>query len=187
MTTMGIILLRRGIFWRTHATHNRLRARVIGIPQLHQPKIHQHCLAGSMNNHILRLDIAVDDAFCVTVRQSIKQLATPRNNLGFGLRSLTHQFVCQTLPQHKIHYKIGIATILEEIRHAYKIRMAESRKNCRFPTKLITQTSERRRIQSRLRTHFLKCDRDIQSRVPGAIDRPHTSLTQQSHNTIALL
>ncbi len=56
----------------------------MGIPQLHQAKVHQRRPPIRAQKNVLGLDVAVHDALTVAIDQSIEQLPGPNERLGFG-------------------------------------------------------------------------------------------------------
>ncbi len=184
---MRIVLLRRSVFRRPHRTDRCARARIVGIPELHQPKIHQNDPSIGTHNHILRFDIAVDDTLAMTILQRIEQLVGPGAHLRFGQLPLSGDTLRQALPFDEIHHQVRIAGFLEEIGHAHQMRMAEIRQHRRFLLKLLTQLRQRLPVDFGLRQHLLDRARGIQPEIPDPVDCAHSALAQLPRHAIPSL
>ncbi len=84
VSLLGVVLLWRGVFWRTYASHHRARARLVGIYQLRQSEVNQHWSPLRGNDYIPRFDVAVDHALLVAIGEGLHQLSCPPKHFVFG-------------------------------------------------------------------------------------------------------
>jgi hypothetical protein len=118
---VGIVLLRRGVLRRTHRTNGRPRAGVIRIPELDQSEVDQHGLSIGADDHILGLDIPVDDAPTVAVRQGGQKLIGPSQHFPLGEHPLSLDTAGETLSLNVIHDQVHLAPLPEEVGHVHEV------------------------------------------------------------------
>jgi hypothetical protein len=158
-----------------------------GVPQLHQPEVHQHRLPVRANDDVLRLDVPVDDPLAVTVRQSAQQLVGPLQHLLLGQSALPLDAMIQTLTLDEVHHQVSVAAFLEEVGHPHQMRMVQASQDHGLLLELLTQLGQSLGIQAGLRDHLLQRHHNVKTHIPSAINRPHTSLPQQGYDTVATL
>ena len=184
---LNLVLLRRRIFRRAYATHGRLCARVVGIPQLDQAKVHQNHPPVGADDHVLRLDIAVDDALRVTVGQSIQNLTCPSQYLLLLHGTVSLDKSSQFLALDKIHDQVGVPPILKEIANPHEVRMAQASQDLRLLLELISQLGQSIRVYPRLSGHLFESHRDVESAVPRLVYGPHPALSKKGINAVTAL
>ncbi len=182
-----IVLLWGGILRRAHCPDSRPCARVMGIPQLNQPKVHQHCLPIRLDDDVLRFHVTVDDSLTMTVPKRIQQLPGPGQHLGFRQCSLSLDEFIQALPLDELHHQVGIALFLKEVGNADQVRVVQPGQYYRLLLELIPQLGQQARIQAGLGDHLLERHGDIQAGVPGTVNGSHPSLAQQGNDAVTVL
>ncbi|OQA12482.1 MAG: hypothetical protein BWY63_03748 [Chloroflexi bacterium ADurb.Bin360] len=127
MTGRAIILFGGRIFRGPHTAKRRLCARVARVPELSQSKIHQHHLTIRLNEHILGLDIAVDDPLSMAIAQGIKNLYAPGDDFRLRKSAMRDQRLVQADTQHQVHDQVGVSLPLEGIRDPHQVGVTEQR------------------------------------------------------------
>jgi hypothetical protein len=157
------------------------------IPQLHQPKVYQHRLPIGANDHVLRLDVPVDDSLAVTVRQSAQQLIGPLQHLFLRQSALPLNAMIQTLTLDEVHHQVSVAAFFKEVGHPHQMRMVQAGQDHSLLLELLAQLGQSLGIQTRLGHHLLQRHHDVKTHIPSTINRPHTPLPQQGYDTVATL
>lgn len=187
MSNVGTVLLGWGVLWCSHAPHHCSCMWVVGIPQLDEAKVHQYHPPIRPDDHVLWLDVPVDHALFVAVRQGIEQLIGPQENLILRQRTVSHNEIGQALPLDKVHNQIDVAAFLKVVDDADEVRMAQMSQNPGFPPKLLVQLEHRISVEPRLKPHLFYGDGHFEAEVPGAIDGPHPPSAEEGGNTITIL
>ncbi|OQA95219.1 MAG: hypothetical protein BWY25_02496 [Chloroflexi bacterium ADurb.Bin222] len=181
------VLLRRRVFRRPHTSHHRARLRIIRIPELDQTEIHEHGSPVGLQDDILGLDVAVDDALRVAVRERVEQLPGIGHHQRLRRRVPAGDAVREIVAFDEIHHQISVAAFLEEIRHAHQVGMAEPRECHSFLLELLPQLRQHPGIQPRLWNLLLQRHGDFEPQVPGAVDGAHAALPEMGHDAITVL
>ncbi len=181
------ILLQGGVGRRHSAAQRSLRVGVVGIPQLDQPKIHQHGPLIRTDDDVLGLDVAVDDSLAMAIGQGIQKLPGPDQHLGLRQKSMAAQQGIQALTDHKVHDQVSVTAFFKEVSHADQAGMLEPGQDGGLTLELIAQKGQRGRIQAGLRRHLFDRDGNIQTDIIGAINRPHPATPQQRGDPVSAL
>lgn len=185
VSLFSVVLLRRGVLRRTQPSHHRSRARVVGIYQLHQSEINQHCAPLRRDNYILRLDVAVDHALLVAIGEGIHQLLGPPKHLAFSQPPLLGDNFIQPLALNQIHHQIGVAILLEVIGDAGQVGAAEICQHLCFLLELLTKLRQCGPRSARIGYHLLERTADAKSAIHRLVDSTHATLAQQGDDPVA--
>ena len=150
-----VVLLRRGVLRTAHPAHRRPRARVLGVPQLDQSEVHEHRAAVAVDDHVVWLHVAMDDAPSVTVGKGAQQVLGQAQYLGFAQRTVRFDAACQAFPFDQLHDQVNTPALNEEVGHVHQIGVLEASQCARLLLKLLAQLCQREGVEIWLSRHLL--------------------------------
>ena len=130
-----------------------------------------------VDQDVLGLDVAMDDAFIVGELQGIADLRHDPERFG-GLQSAGPHRLAQIDAVHEFHDEITETAGLADIVNADNVRMAEHGERLG----LAHEPFGKRGILAELRRQNLDCDQPVQAVLPRLVHRSHAALTQQFEN-----
>jgi hypothetical protein len=114
-------------------THRHARAGELGVASAAgDAEIGDHAAAGVIEEHVVRLDVAVHDALAVRIAQRARRLGKNPAGLGGGQRPVLEQPVGQRLAAQELHCKICDLASLADAVDRDDVRMLEPRRDPRF-------------------------------------------------------
>jgi hypothetical protein len=130
-----------------------------------------------VEEHVFRLDVAVNDAFFVRILQRVTDLWHDLERL------LRREFAgLQRLPQidavHVLHQEKEVSSRLAEVVDRDDVRVAQLREGAGFTEEPLGE----RRILAHFRRQHFERDRAIESDLPRLVNGPHAALADELHN-----
>jgi hypothetical protein len=123
---------------------------------------------GAQQEHVFRLEIAVDHAEAVGLRQRAEDLAHDVDHALLAEREFVVEQLQQVGTLDELHDDVEqVAALGAEIEHAHRVRMIEPRRRLRFALEQLDHL----RAASQLEVEDLQRDRLLEHAVPGAVHR----------------
>ena len=161
-----------------HGTDERSLGREARCNRVGQPKVHDLGRAVGEAHHILRLEIAMDDAVAVGVLQGSTDLA----GIGDDLADFCRGLVVQGVTLDQFHHDEGRTIRLSSIVHSDDVGLVElGRGSC-----LVQQARPALGVQASL-VQNLDGDVALKQDVVGAIDDAHATPAQFGVEPVALI
>ena len=180
-------VLRGGELVGPHPPHDVLGLRPSGVPEFHQPEVHQYSPSVGPDDDVLGFDVPVEDIAGMAVGQRVHQLEAPAGHLGRGQGALPADDLVQALPFHKVHHQEGASAPFKEIGDPGEVEMGEGGQRPGFLVELGPQLGQGVGVNTGLRDHLLDGDGNVQVEVPGPVDGAHPALSQQAGDAIAVV
>ena len=131
-------LLRREV---VRAPHEHVRAREarlpVGLHQAGDAEVGELDAAVSGQQHVLRLDVAVDHPLGVRVGERPAHLHADAHRLLGGQRALAAHEALQVLAVHQLHHEVGAVGVLAAVEQAHQVRVGEARHQHGLPAEAL--------------------------------------------------
>ena len=131
--------------------------------------------------HVGRLDVAVNDAGLVRVTQPIQHLDDDRDLLRDRQRRALAQPPQQVLPLEQLHHDVGRAVgVIAEIEDRDDAGVAQARDRARLAFEALLLFG----VAGRLGEHDLERDVALEHRVEGLVDGPHAAASERLEDLV---
>ena len=123
---------------------------------------------------VLRLDVAVDDAFVVGELERLADLRDDRQRL-LGRQPPGLLDLAQVAAVHEFHHQVMQRARLPEIMHGDDVRMVQAGQGAGFAVEPLGKAG----VACCGRRQDLQRHQPVQGRLPGLIDRAHAALADE--------
>ena len=137
------------------------------------------------DDHVLRLDVAVDHAPVVAMSEGSDQLPCPAKNFLFGHFSLLGDDFIQPPAVDKVHHQIGVTVFFKVIADTGQVGVAQPGQQLRFLLELFAKFRQRTALGARIGDHLLERTADVEHSVHRFVDGAHATLAHQGDDTVA--
>jgi hypothetical protein len=151
-----------------------LRVAGRGDDELREAEVGQLDTALDVHEHVLGLDVAVDDALVVRVLERVADLGHDRQGLARREAALAHQ-PAQVRALDELHQQEPALARLAEIVDAHDAGMVEPREQACLAQEALGEA----RVPGRAGREDLERDVAVELPVPRAVDDPHAALADE--------
>ena len=148
------------------------RQVVVGLQFLDEAQIGQFHLAVGRQQHVVRLHVAVDQAFLVGFLQSLADLGDDANRFFLVLAAIALDFLAQRLALDELHDQVMRCAFLSEVQCFDDVRMIDLLGDVVFELKAF----ENDRVGEQMLRHHLDGDNIAAGAVPAAVNSAHAPL-----------
>ena len=161
-----------------------------GHPEIGEQRVRRHArlAAGGAQEHVLGLEVAVHDAVRVGVRQCVRQLGGPAEDVGERLRAAPAETVAEALALHQRHgvpqhrrAQAGLGGDLAGIEEGKDVGVLKARGEAD-----LAQEPVGAQAGGQLGPEDLDRDRAIVADVVGAIDHGHAAAAELPLESVAV-
>ena len=146
----------------------------LGAEERGQAEIHEPHPAARVDQHVLGLDVAVDDPGLVGVLERLGDLWHEVEDVALGDRTV-FQELPQARPLHIFHHQAVELLRLVDVEHRHDERVPQLRERARLAEEPLLEGV----IGLEVGPDDLDGDKPVQERLPTLVDHPHAAMTQQ--------
>lgn len=180
-------LLWRHIIGRANHAPQRRQVRRLGallfcggLGKLGDAKIPQHQAFIGIEQHILRLDIAVNDAVRVRVFQRACRLRDKSCRLQQGQRAFPHHAVSQRAPRNIGHHQIGKVFLFAVLKNGQDVGMLQRGHRVGLAAETLQEALASVSIGQPGEHQHLDCHLPMRAGLLRQVDHPHPSASQDT-------